>query len=42
MEAVDEIAAVTERLLGALPARRSPPVIVPPNRRRTLPSTIQD
>jgi hypothetical protein len=33
-EAVDEIAAVTERLLGALPPRRSPPMTVPPNRRR--------
>jgi len=39
MAAVDEIAVVTERLLGALPARRSPPTTVPPNRRRTLPST---
>jgi hypothetical protein len=33
-EAVDEIAAATERLLGALPPRRSPPMTVPPNRRR--------
>jgi hypothetical protein len=33
-EAVDEIAAATERLLVALPPRRSPPVTVPPNRRR--------
>jgi hypothetical protein len=37
-EAVDEIAAVTERLLGALPPRRTPPAKVPPNRRRTLSS----
>jgi hypothetical protein len=34
VDAVDEIAAATERLLGALPPRRSPPAIVPPNRRR--------
>jgi hypothetical protein len=33
-EAVDEIAASTERLLGVLPPRRSPPTTVPPNRRR--------
>ena len=37
-EAVDQIAAATERLLGALPPRRSPPITVPPNRRRTTPS----
>jgi hypothetical protein len=37
-EAVDQIAHVTERLLGALPARRSPPPIVPPNRRRHAPA----
>jgi hypothetical protein len=34
-EAVDEIAAVTQRLLGTLPPRRTPPPMVPPNRRRT-------
>jgi hypothetical protein len=34
-EAVDQIAAVTERLLATLPPRRSPPAQVPPNRRRT-------
>jgi hypothetical protein len=33
-EAVDQIAEVTKRLLGTLPARRSPPPMVPPNRRR--------
>jgi hypothetical protein len=33
-QAVDEIADVTARLLGALPPRRSPPTQVPPNRRR--------
>jgi len=33
-EAVDEIAAATERLLGAMPPRRSPPLTAPPNRRR--------
>ena len=38
-EAVDQIADVTERLLGALPPRRSPPTKVPPNRRRTLSSS---
>jgi hypothetical protein len=38
-EAVDEIAAVTERLLGTLPPRRTPPPMVPPNRRRTMTST---
>jgi len=31
--AVLDVAAVTERLLGALPARRQPPVTVPPLRR---------
>jgi hypothetical protein len=36
-EAVDQIAAVTERLLGAMPPRRTPPPMVPPNRRRTVP-----
>jgi len=36
-EAVDEIAEVTQRLLGALPPRRSPPPMVPPNRRRATP-----
>ena len=35
-EAVDEIAASTERLLGVLPPRRSPPTTVPPNRRRQM------
>jgi hypothetical protein len=40
--AVDQIAEVTERLLGALPPRRSAPTTVPPNRRRSLPSTIED
>jgi hypothetical protein len=39
--AVDQIAEVTERLLGSLPPRRSPPPIVPPNRRRTLPSVSE-
>jgi hypothetical protein len=34
-EAVDQIAAATERLLAALPPRRTPPATVPPNRRRT-------
>jgi hypothetical protein len=38
-EAVDQIAEVTERLLGTLPPRRSPPTTVPPNRRRALPTT---
>jgi hypothetical protein len=38
-EAVDQIAEVTERLLGSLPSRRTPPPIVPPNRRRTLPTS---
>jgi hypothetical protein len=33
-DAVDQIAEVTERLLRALPPRRSPPTTVPPNRRR--------
>jgi len=41
-EAVDQIADVTERLLGALPPRRSPPLTVPPNRRRTLPSASEE
>jgi hypothetical protein len=41
-EAVDQIAAVTERLLGSLPPRRSPPTTVPPNRRRALPSTNEE
>jgi hypothetical protein len=40
-EAVDQIADATERLLRALPPRRSPPTTVPPNRRRALP-TAQD
>jgi hypothetical protein len=35
--AVDQITEATERLLGTLPPRRSPPQTVPPNRRRTLP-----
>jgi len=39
-EAVDQIAVVTERLLGALPPRRSPPATVPPNRRRTPTSGV--
>jgi hypothetical protein len=33
-EAVEEIAAATEKLLGQLPARRTPPPLAPPNRRR--------
>lgn len=37
IEAVDQIAIVTERLLGSLPPRRSPPAMVPPNRSRTTP-----
>jgi len=41
-EAVDEIAAVTERLLGTLPPRRTPPPMVPPNRRRTMTSTPEE
>jgi hypothetical protein len=41
-EAVDQIAEATERLLGALPARRSPPATVPPNRRRNLPMEIDE
>jgi len=32
-QAAAEIAAVTERLLGVLPARRQPPKTVPPLRR---------
>lgn len=32
-EAIDEIAAVTARLLDAVPARRQPPASVPPLRR---------
>ena len=36
-DAVDEIAGVTERLLAALPPRRSPPLTAPPNRRRAMP-----
>jgi len=36
-EAVDQIAEATERLLGALPPRRTPPTKVPPNRRRAMP-----
>lgn len=38
VDAVDQIAKVTERLLGTLPPRRTPPPIVPPNRRRTSPT----
>jgi hypothetical protein len=38
-EAVDQIASATDRLLGALPPRRSPPATLPPNRRRTSPSS---
>ena len=34
--AVTQVAAATEALLGALPARRSPPSTVPPLRRRGL------
>jgi hypothetical protein len=41
-EAVDQIATATERLLGELPPRRSPPSTVPPNRRRTLPTASHD
>ncbi len=33
--AVDQIAAVVEELLAALPARRTPPAVTPPLRRRT-------
>jgi hypothetical protein len=32
-DAAAEVAAITERLLGALPARRQPPKTVPPLRR---------
>jgi hypothetical protein len=32
-EAAAEVAAITERLLGVLPARRQPPKTVPPLRR---------
>jgi hypothetical protein len=38
-EAVEEIAAATEKLLGLLPARRVPPPVVPPNRRRAQKAT---
>ena len=38
VDAVREIADVTERLLAALPARRSPPPQLPPMRRRALPN----
>ncbi len=38
-DAVEEIAAATEKLLGLLPARRTPPPIAPPNRRRTQKET---
>jgi hypothetical protein len=41
-QAVDEIAAVTERLLANLPPRRSPPTQVPPNRRRASPTSNND
>jgi hypothetical protein len=41
-EAVDQIAVATERLLGALPPRRTPPTTIPPNRRRTLPNTSKE
>jgi len=41
-EAVDQIAEATQRLLGNLPARRSPPPTVPPNRRRATPTTPGD
>jgi hypothetical protein len=34
--AVDQIADVTTALLASLPARRTPPSTVPPNRRRSL------
>jgi hypothetical protein len=37
-EAVDQIAEVTQRLLETLPPRRSPPPMVPPNRRRVTPT----
>jgi hypothetical protein len=40
-DAVDQVAAATERLLATLPPRRSPPTQVPPNRRRAT-STISD
>jgi hypothetical protein len=36
-DAVDQIAEVTERLISALPPRRTPPPMVPPNRRRATP-----
>jgi hypothetical protein len=32
--AVDQIAVITKGLLMSLPARRTPPTTVPPNRRR--------
>ncbi|MEO9180370.1 MAG: hypothetical protein ABI298_01825 [Acidimicrobiales bacterium] len=38
-EAVEEIAAATEKLLGLLPVRRTPPPVAPPNRRRTQKET---
>ena len=41
-EAVDQIAEATERLLDALPPRRTPPAMVPPNRRRALPPASQE
>ena len=41
-EAVDQIAVATERLLGALPPRRTPPTMVPPNRRRAVPTTSEE
>jgi hypothetical protein len=40
-EAVEQIAVATERLIGALPPRRSPPPMVPPNRRRNVPTADQ-
>ena len=37
LDAVQQIAEVTEQLLAALPARRSPPPQLPPMRRRAQP-----
>ena len=34
VDAVDQIALITERLLSSLPPRRQPPRTVPPGRRR--------
>ena len=37
-EAVGAVAEATERLIAALPARRSPPPVLPPSRRRPVPA----